>query len=195
VTDVSSAMALPSYLVDALPKVRLRDTALVAAGAVLTGVAAQVAVPLPFTPVPLTLQTFAVLLVGAAMGPWRGLASMGLYVVAGAAGIPWFAGGASGAGSASFGYAVGFIAAAGIVGRFSAGARTRSPWKTVMLLLMGNLVIYAVGVPWVALATGMPLGRAVSLGLVPFVIGDLVKMAAAGILLPGAWRLANHAGR
>ncbi|MEV7969773.1 biotin transporter BioY [Sphaerisporangium sp. NPDC088356] len=188
----SMALPAPSHLVDLLPGDRARDVGIVLSGAVLTGLAAQVAMPLPFTPVPLTLQTLAVLLVGAVTGPVRALLSMGVYVAAGLAGVPWFAGGASGTGGATFGYVVGFVVAAGVVGWLSQGARTRSPLRMAALMLLGNLVIYAIGVPWLALASGASIGTAASLGLLPFVAGDLVKTAAAAALLPVAWRLAHR---
>ena len=176
-------------LAEAVPGGLIRDAALVLGGAGLVGAAAQVSVPLPFTPVPLTGQTFAVLVVGAALGWRRGLASMLVYLLAGVAGAPWFAGGSSGAGGASFGYVVGFLLAAAAMGRLAALGGDRKPLRMFGLMLVGSALIYAVGVPWLALALHVGVGTAISLGLVPFLIGDMVKALAAALLLPTAWKL------
>ena len=129
-----------------------RQAILVLGGAAFVGLAAQVAIPLPFTPVPLTLQTFAVLLAGAALGSLRGVMAMSLYAVAGIAGVPWFAEGSSGFTMPSFGYILGFIVAAGIVGRIAEHGATLTVWRTAGLMVLGNLVIYAVGVTWLKYA-------------------------------------------
>ena len=172
----------------------LRQVILVLGGAVFVGLAAQVAIPLPFTPVPLTLQTFAVLLAGAALGSVRGVLSMTLYAVAGVAGIPWFAEGTSGFAMPSFGYILGFIVAAGIVGRVAEHGATRTVWRTAGLMVIGNLVIYAVGVTWLKFAIDVPWLTALELGALPFVVGDLVKIALAAGLLPLAWTGLRKAG-
>jgi biotin transporter BioY len=183
----------PIVLADVLPGGRTRDVALVVGGAAFVGLAAQLSFPLPFTPVPVTGQTFAVLLVGAATGWHRALASMLLYLVAGAAGVPWFAEGTSGVAAPSFGYVVGFVVAASVVGRLAGAGpdRTRSPLRICGLMLLGNALIYLVGVPWLAAALDVSLAKAVTLGLTPFLLGDAVKVALAAGLLPAAWRLAN----
>ena len=106
------AAPAPAVLGDYVARTRVATVALVLGGAAFVGISAQVAIPLPFTPVPLTLQTFAVLLVGAALGTWRGIASMVVYAAAGTAGVPWFSAGSSGWGGASYGYILGFIVAA-----------------------------------------------------------------------------------
>ncbi len=106
---------------------RVANIVLVLGGSAFVGISAQVIIPLPFTPVPLTLQTFAVLLVGAALGTWRGVASMVVYAAVGIAGVPWFSGGSSGWGGASFGYILGFIVAAGVVGRLAERGATLTP--------------------------------------------------------------------
>lgn len=182
----------PRVLGDVIPGGIVRDAVLVAGGAALTALAAQVSIPLPFTPVPLTLQTFAVLLVGAALGTVRGLASMALYLLAGVAGAPVFSHGSSGWGGASFGYIVGFVLAAAIVGRLAEGGATRGPVRTAAVMVLGNLVIYAVGVPWLMAVAQAGLGKALALGVVPFLVGDAVKVAIAAGLLPATWRLAGH---
>ena len=173
---------------------RVRDAALVLGGAALTGVAAQIAVPVPGSPVPVTGQTFAALLVGASLGTRRGLLSLALYALAGMAGMPWFAGGASGAGGATFGYVMGMLLAAGLVGVLARRGGDRGVLRTAATMAAGTAVIYAVGVPYLALSTGMPFGQAVAVGLVPFLIGDALKAALAMGALPTAWKLAGRRG-
>jgi biotin transport system substrate-specific component len=189
VFDALSAQPPASLvLADAFARTSARSVALVVGGAALVGVAAQVVVPLPGTPVPFTLQTFAVLLVGAALGRNRAIASMTLYAVAGAAGVAWFAGGSSGIPLASAGYILGFIIAAALVGSCAQRGGDRTVLRTTATMLAGTVVIYAFGVPVLMQATGMGLAAALSAGVVPFVIGDLLKVAAASALLPAAWK-------
>jgi biotin transport system substrate-specific component len=152
------------------------------------GIAAQVAIPLPFTPVPLTLQTFAVLLAGAALGSLRGVASMGLYALMGVVGVPWFSEGSSGFSTASFGYILGFILAAFIVGRLAERGASTTSIQTAALMVIGNLAIYAVGVTWLKFAIDSSWATALSLGVVPFLIGDAIKIALAAGLLPLSWK-------
>lgn len=179
----------PRVLADAVPGGLLRDIALVGGGAVFIGVLAQFAVPLSFTPVPLTLGTFAVLLTGVVLGPWRGLASVGLYLLAGMAGVPWFAGHASGYGFASFGYAVGFVPAAALVGWLASRGADRTPVRSTGTMVLGNVVIYAVGVPYLMVATGMDLSTALAKGVLPFLVGDALKIVVASGLVPATWAL------
>ena len=182
----------PRVLADTIAGTRVRDALLVVGGAILVGLSAQVSVLLPFTPVPFTMQTFAVLLVGAGLGWQRALPSMLLYLAAGSVGVPWFAGGSSGFGGASFGYIVGFILAAAVVGRLAEARADRKPLSTFATMVLGSGIIYAVGVPWLAVSYDVGLGRAISLGLVPFLVSDLLKAAAAGLLLPGTWWLVGR---
>jgi biotin transport system substrate-specific component len=174
-------------LADLLPGALVRDVLLVAAAAGITGLAAQVSIPLPFTPVPITLQTFTVLLTGAALGPTRGAAGMLLYLAVGAAGFPWFAEGKSGVALASFGYIVGFVVAAAIVGALARRGADRSVPGTIGLMVVGNLVIYAIGVPWLMAALGVDLSKGLEFGVTPFLIGDALKIALAAGLLPATW--------
>lgn len=187
----TSVAARPRVLADLVPGGMLRDLALVAGAAAFTGAAAQVAIPLPFTPVPLSLQTFAVLLSAAALGPYRAGAAMLLYLAAGMVGVPWFAEQRSGIGFASFGYIVGFVVAAALVGLLARRGADRSVRGTVGIMVLGNLAIYAIGVPYLALAIGVGLPEAVMLGLVPFLLGDALKILVAAGILPSAWRLAG----
>lgn len=186
---MSSISVSPRTLGDVIPGGLARSVALVLGGAAFVGLTAQVLVPLPFTPVPLSLQTFSVLLVGAVLGSRRGAASMALYLLAGVAGVPWFSQQQSGWSFPSFGYVVGFIAAAWLVGRLAERGADRQVLRTAGLMVLGNLVIYGFGVTGLVLATGMSPGRALLLGVVPFLIGDAVKIALAAGLLPATWKL------
>lgn len=190
------SVATPAVLADAIPRSAVRNAILVIAGAAFVGLAAQVAVPLPWTPVPVTGQTFAVLLTAAALGTWRGIASMLLYAALGLAGVPWFAGGSSafqdGALVVSFGYVVGFVAAAALVGYLAERGATRTVLRTAGLMVLGNLVIYSIGATWLAAALDVPLGRALELGVQPFLLGDALKVALAAGLFPLAWRAVDR---
>ncbi|GAA4154700.1 biotin transporter BioY [Actinomadura keratinilytica] len=178
-----------AVLGDLLPGSLARDAALVVGSAALVGVAAQVAVPIPGTPVPVSGQTFAVLLAGAALGWGRAALGMVLYLAAGLAGVPWFAEGSSGAGSPSLGYVLGFVVAAAVVGRLAERGGDRTPVRTVGTMLVGTVIMYAAGVPYLMAALGVDLGRALELGVAPFLIGDALKVLLAAGLLPTAWRL------
>ncbi|ORT61761.1 biotin transporter BioY [Streptomyces sp. CB03238] len=181
-------------LADLLPSSRVRDIALVAGGAALTGIAAQIAVPVPGSPVPVSGQTFAALLVGTALGARLGFLSLALYAVAGMAGVPWFAQATSGYAMPSFGYILGMLLAATVVGALARRGADRSVPRMAGTMALGSLIIYAVGVPYLALATGMTLSQAVTAGLVPFLIGDALKAALAMGLLPTAWKVIGRKG-
>jgi len=165
--------------------------------AVLIGIFAQISVPLPFTPVPITGQTFAVLLGALALGPELAAGGTLLYALAGIAGVPWFAGGVGGVGivaDPSFGYIVGFVLAAAVVGWLGARGADRRPGTTVAAMVAGNAVIYALGVAWLAVSIHAGVVRALELGMVPFLVGDLIKVLAAAALLPGAWWVLGRIG-
>jgi biotin transport system substrate-specific component len=169
----------------------LRDVTLIVLGTLFVAVLAQIRIPLPFTPVPLTGQTFAVLLVGAALGSKRGPVSMVLYIALGALGLPVFAGGASGIAylsGATLGYLVGFVAAAAIVGLLAERGLERSVRTSLLPFLLGTIIIYALGVAWLSLVLGS-LSQAVAAGVVPFLVGDALKLVAAALILPAAWKL------
>ncbi len=155
---------------------------------------AQLQVELPFTPVPVTGQTLGVLLVGASLGAGLGAVSMGLYLAQGAVGLPFFSGGDSGVeflklSAATGGYLWGFVASAAVVGWLSQRGWDRTPRSAISAMFIGEIVLYSIGLPWLMRALDVPLGRALELGLAPFVIGDTLKLLAAAGLLPGAWRL------
>ena len=188
-----SVLAIPrrAVLADFVPGALARDVALVVAGAGLTGIAAQIAFPVPGSPVPITGQTFAALLVGASLGWQRGSVSMLLYLLAGAAGVPWFQGGASGT-PASLGYVVGFVFAGALVGALAGRGGDRTPLRTVGTMALGNLVIYAFGVPWLMVAADLGFAKALQLGVTPFLLGDALKVALAAGLLPASWALVRR---
>ncbi|OON80776.1 biotin transporter BioY [Streptomyces tsukubensis] len=183
-----------AVLADLLPVSRTRDIALVVGGAALTGLAAQIAIPVPGSPVPVTVQTFAVLLVGTALGARKGFLALALYAAAGVAGLPWFSDGQSGASFPSFGYVIGMLLAATVVGALARRGADRSVARTAGSMLLGSAIIYAVGVPYLALSTGMTATQAVAAGITPFIVGDVIKAALAMGALPAAWKLAGRKG-
>jgi biotin transport system substrate-specific component len=168
----------------------LRDLSLIVFGALLVAALAQVIIPLPFTPVPITGQTFAVLLVGAALGSKRGAASLVLYTVMGALGLPFFAGGVSGLvylSGPTLGYLIGFIAAAYDIGLLTERGLERSVRTSLVPFLVGTLVIYIFGAGWLAVQFG--IAKALTLGVFPFIVGDAIKLVLAALALPAAWKL------
>jgi biotin transport system substrate-specific component len=189
-TTTVPTTAAPRVLADLVPGGLVRDMVLVAGAAALTGIAAQVAIPL--WPVPVTLQTFTVLLAGAALGPLRGGVAMLLYLGIGAAGVPWFAQQNHGIGFVTFGYVIGFVLAAVLVGAMARRGADRTVSGTILTMVLGNLVIYAVGVPYLAGSLGVELGEAIGLGATPFLAGDGLKILLAAGLLPAAWRLTGR---
>lgn len=196
-SSVSAAAPTGTVLADAVfpaRRVLARDTALVVGGAVLTGLAAQIAVPVPGSPVPVTGQTFAALLVGTSLGARRGFLSLALYALVGMAGMPWFAEGESGAAMPSFGYVLGMLLAATVVGALARRGGDRGALRTAGTMAAGSAIIYAIGVPYLALATDSSLGEAVAAGLTPFLIGDVLKAALAMGALPTAWKLVGRRG-
>jgi biotin transport system substrate-specific component len=173
----------------------LTDVVLVVAGAALVALAAQWEIKLWFTPVPITGQTFAVLLVGASLGWLRGGASLLLYFLVGLAGAPVYAGGEGGwewVKGATGGYLVGFIFAAALTGWLAQRRWDRRFSSAVAAMLTSSVVIYALGLPWLAHVANLGLEDTLEAGLYPFVIGDLLKLYLAGALLPGAWRLVER---
>jgi len=162
------------------------DAALVAGFSLVIALGAQAAIPLPFTPVPVTLQTLAVLLAGCILGSGRGALAVIAYLGEGFAGLPVFSGGTAGIShllGPTGGYLLGFVAAAFVVGMFAERGAARSRLGTLVMLIIGNIVLYVPGVIWLGVYTGMD--RAVSLGFLPFVVGDLLKTAAGWGLLTG----------
>lgn len=185
----------PIVLGDLVAGTALRDVALVIGGAAFVGALAQLSLPVPGSPVPITGQTFGVLLAGAALGWRRGLASMLLYLVAGAAGLPWYAGHAHGVAHPDFGYIIGFVLAASVVGALAQRGGDRTPLRTVLTMALGTVLVYLVGVPYLAVDLHVSLGTAIHLGLRPFLVGDAIKVLLAAGVLPGTWALLNRAFR
>ncbi len=169
----------------------LRDLFLIIAGSLFVALLAQISIPMQ--PVPITGQTFAVLLVGALLGSKRGAMAIITYIAQGAMGLPFFAGGASGVGiltGATAGYLLGFVGAAYVVGWLAERGLERSVRTSVIPFLIGTVIIYICGVAWLSVMLGS-LTKAIELGLLPFLIGDAIKLIAAALLLPGAWNFYN----
>jgi biotin transport system substrate-specific component len=169
-----------------------RDVLLIIGASILTALFARIAVPLPFSPVPVTGQTFAVLLIGAALGSKRGALAMLAYLGEGICGLPVFAGGSAGLGALlgpSGGYLIGFVPAAFIVGWLAERGWDRTLPRALCAMLLGNAVIYAAGLPLLARCVGFE--TVLALGLVPFLPGDAFKLVLAAVALPLAWRLVN----
>ena len=175
-----------------------RDVALIVAGSLLVALFAQIKIPLGFTPVPITGQTFAVLLVGALLGGWRGGLALALYAIEGAF-LPFFAGGASGWFwlLPSGGYIVGFIPAAALVGFLCQWGWSRRPW-VLLAMLLGNIALYIPGLMQLNLflpadvATAWGCADVWQCGLLPFIPGDLVKLIAASLVVPAGWALLDR---
>jgi biotin transport system substrate-specific component len=171
-------------------------TALLVMGfATLTGLAAQWEILLPGNPVPITGQTLVVLLSGATLGLRAGAASQLLYVAMGAVGLPFFAGGASGIevlAGPTVGYLAGFVVASALVGRLAERRADRKVSTAVPAFLAGSAVIYLCGVIGLMITLGIGVAEAFTLGVVPFLVGDAIKAVAAGVLLPGAWRVTGE---
>ena len=186
-----------TWLEAALPLQRaLPSVSAIVAGSLAVALMAQLRILLPFSPVPITGQTLAVLLVGTALGPWRGGLSLALYLAEGALGLPVFAGG--GAGLATLagptgGYLIGFVLAAALTGFLAQRGWDRRWIGAAVAMILGNVVIYALGALWLARFVGWP--GAWLQGVAPFFIGDAIKVAIATGLLPSAWTLLRRLQR
>ena len=175
---------------------RARHIALIVAGALLVSLAAQIQIPTQ--PVPVTGQTLAVLLVGGALGARRAFLSLSLYVVMGFF-LPVYAGGDSGISNiasvdgghlvlgATGGYLIGFVVAATVVGRLAELGWDRHLAGAFAAMLVGNALIYVIGVPWLMLSLDMSVQDALANGFTPFILGDLLKLFLAAMLFPAAW--------
>lgn len=198
------ATALParSTLVDrVIPRTLVTDAALVIAGTALVAALAQVAIPL--WPVPVTGQTLAVLLVGASLGAARGAASLGLYALLGAIGLPIYSDAASGWSvlvGPTGGYIIGFVLSAAIVGWAAERRWDRGGLKAAVTFIGGSLVVFAVGLPWLSYSLGgfgLPndLQSTLVAGFYPFIIGGLIKAGIAAALLPAIWKAVERRDR
>lgn len=184
---------------------RLQGLALAVVGALVVAASAQIVVPIPGTPVPITGQTFGVLLVGAALGARRGVAAMALYLALGVIGAPIFREGSHGIETfvrssdvgllqlaPTGGYLVGMLFAGWIVGRLADLGWDRSVLGTVAAMAIGSVIIYSVGVPWLAASANFEIGVALQKGVAPFLLGDAIKLALAAAVFPSAWWYVNH---
>jgi biotin transport system substrate-specific component len=174
----------------------IHNAALVVGASALTALAAQIAIPLPWSPVPITGQTFAVLLSGAVLGARRAFLAQLLYLAEGTLGLPVFAGGRAGASlfaGPTGGYLLAFPLAAATTGFLCQRGWDRGFLSMVAAMLLGSTVIFALGLT--GLSRFVPGSQLLAAGLLPFVAGDLIKSSLAALAFPAAWRWARRAGR
>ena len=200
---MNARLTYPSLSQQVLPgKGLLRGAGLCLGFSLFTALLAQVSLPLPWTPVPITGQTLAVLLTGAVLGPRLGFAAMLLYLAEGAAGLPVYAGGAGGIAALvgpTGGYLISFPLAAALVGALARMGWDRNPLSVALAMVAGNGLIYALGMAWLGvwLAVAGKFGglfALLNMGMLPFLPGDAVKIALAMLLLPVSWRLVGKSG-
>lgn len=190
----NTSSTLPRAIVPDLP--RAGDIALVLGASLFVALMAQASVRLPFSPVPITGQTFAVLLVGAALGSKRGAAALLAYLLEGAAGLPVFAGGTAGPAvlfGPTGGYLAGFVLAAWLVGWLAEHGLDRAVPTALLIFLAGDALIFAGGLIVLALFVGLP--NVLAAGLWPFLAGDAIKIALAALALPAAWQIVRAVDR
>jgi biotin transport system substrate-specific component len=195
---IAPGTTLADYLVPARESRSLnllRNTALIVGFSLLVALCAQISIPLSFSPVPITLQTLAVLLAGAALGSKRGALAMLAYLAEGSAHLPFFAGGASGFPLVTGGYLIGFVIAAFVVGWLCERGLDRSLLTSAIAMLPGSVIIYLVGATWLGIALHLDVATAFAYGIKPFLIGDLLKLIVAALLLPAAWALVRRVNR
>ena len=169
---------------------RVRHIALIVAGALFIYLTAQIYIAR--SPVPLTGQTFGVLIAAGALGSRRGFAAVALYIALGLVGLPFFAEGMGGVSvilGASGGYLVGFLVAGIVVGRLAELGWDRHLGGALAMMVAGSIVIYAIGLPWLKAVTGFTFGETIANGLTPFVVWDAAKLAVAAAIFPTAWWL------
>lgn len=196
----------PAVLADMIPSATAdhaavkvaTNAALIVGGALFVALASRIQIPLGFTPIPLSLATFAVALTGGALGAARAVSSMSLYLALGIVGFPFFNEGANGweyFTGATMGYLLGYVVLAGIVGWAAEQGGDRKVLTSVGAIVLGNLALYTIGTLWLAHAVGAPVlggdGSGFAMGVRPFLVGDLLKMVAAGMLFPAAWAFFN----
>ena len=172
---------------------RVRDSALIATGALFIYLTSLIVVP--HEPVPWTGQTFGVLMVGGALGLRRGFFAVALYVLLGYVGLPFFAEGKGGSAvilGATGGYLIGFILAGAIVGRLAELGWDRHIGGALGMMLIGSVVIYAIGLPWLSVVLHLSVADTIANGLTPFIVWDATKLAIAAGLFPTAWWLINR---
>jgi biotin transport system substrate-specific component len=158
---------------------QLRMTVYAALFAALVAVGAFIAIPIG--PVPIVLQNFFVLLAALLLGPRWGVAAVGVYLLSGICGLPVFAGGTAGIGrimGPTGGYLLGYLPAVFITAWLARKGGYRT-WADIAAMVCGSLLVYACGVPWLKIVTGMSFSKALAVGMIPFLIGDVLKIAAA----------------
>ncbi len=196
---IASGTTLVDYLIPARRTSRrsllVRDGLLILGFSLFLALCAQISFHLPFTPVPITLQTLAVLLTGAALGSKRGGLAMIVYLIEGAAGLPVFENGTAGLAhllGVTGGYLWAFPVAAFVVGLLCERGLDRRILTSAFAMLPGTLIIYAIGVSWLAIVLHISFVAALSFGMVPFIPGDLLKLVIAAALLPLAWAIVRR---
>lgn len=168
---------------------------LVVGYAAIIGLTAQIVIVLPFTPVPITGQTFGVLVGAMVLGSRRAVAGSLLYLGLGLLGIPWFAGSSGGlkvVSTPTFGYLLGFVLASFVVGTLAEKGLDRKLLGTLGVMVVGNLLIYILGAGWLAFVSGLGVKDALILGVLPFLIGDGLKALLADVLLPTTWKVLDR---
>lgn len=189
--------AARGVLADVLPGARVRDATLILAGVLFTAGLAQIEVPIPGSPVPISGQTLAVAVVGASLGARRGAAAMLLYALAGLV-LPFYSGGESGVQvlfGATGGYILGFIISAAFVGYLAERGADRKVLTGFLAFVGGQALVFLPGVAVLILVTGADLSTGLAQGFTPFLVGGLIKALLAAILLPGAWKLVRSIDR
>ena len=197
---MSTTTANPRVLVESISLTWVKNLVSVLTGTAFIAVMAQVSIPLPFTPVPLTGQTLAVLLTAASLGTWRSLSASALYLLLALAGLPVLTPQADGSHivgtqvfqMASFGYVVGFIIASFAVGKLAERGLSKSIIGTSLIMIVGNVIIYSTGLLNLKSVTGAEWSQVFAWGLTPFIIGDLIKIAIAANLLPATWKIVSR---
>lgn len=192
-----ASVARPLTLADVtVPRANtLTDAFLVIIATLVTAAAAQIEIRLPWTPVPITGQTFAVLLSGTVLGARRAFLAQSLYLLEGAVGLPFFAGGAAGVAKLvgpTGGYLIAFPFAAALTGAFAEHALDRTPWRMFVTMIAGSVVIFGLGLG--QLSRFVPGDSLLASGLLPFIPGDLFKAALAAAVLPATWKLVDRFG-
>jgi biotin transport system substrate-specific component len=193
---LSAITALPRVpvLADALPGGVVRDAAVVASGAALTALLAQVAIHVPPSPVPVTGQTLAVGVVGASLGARRGATALALYAILGLF-LPVYADGAQGwhvVWGPNGGYLLGFVIAAGVVGHLAERGADRVPLLAFLAFVLGQAIVFAFGLAGLKLAVGQSWGWTIHNGFTIFIVGGIVKAAVGAAVLPSAWELVRR---
>jgi biotin transport system substrate-specific component len=188
VSSSSPTFAQPSVLTDVIPGDRVRDVLLTLGFTLAMAGSALLYFYLPGNPVPITGQTLVVLAGAIALGGKRAGAGSLLYLALGSLGLPFFAT----SGGATLGYIVGFAAASILLGTWASRGGLRRAPAVALAMVVGNLVIYAFGATWLGIFTGQGAAFAVEFGVLPFLLGDAIKIAAAVAVVPTLWFVVNR---